>query len=63
MRLRLKKNLAIEFEVRDLEQIRYFLGMKIARSKKGISISQQKYVLDLLTETGMLMPEANQMTL
>ena len=34
--------------------MRYFLGMKVARSKKGISISQENYVLDLLTETGML---------
>ncbi|RVW36141.1 Retrovirus-related Pol polyprotein from transposon RE1 [Vitis vinifera] len=51
---RLKKVLATEFEVKDLAQMRYFLGMEVARSRKGISISQRKYVLDLLTETGML---------
>lgn len=28
----LKKVLAIEFEVRDLRQMQYFLGMEIARS-------------------------------
>ena len=28
--------------------------MEVARSKKGIFISQRKYILDLLTETGML---------
>ena len=28
--------------------------MEVARSRKEISISQRKYVLDLLTETGML---------
>ena len=48
------KVLATEFEVKDLGQMRYFLGMEVARSRKGISISQRKYVLDLLTEIGML---------
>ena len=36
---RLKTILASEFEVKDLKQIRYFLGMEVARSQKGISIS------------------------
>ena len=30
------------------------MGIKVARSNKGIIISQIKYVLDLLTETCML---------
>ena len=34
--------------------MKYFLGMKNARSKKGISISQRKYTMDLLHEIGML---------
>ncbi|WVZ55593.1 hypothetical protein U9M48_006233 [Paspalum notatum var. saurae] len=48
---RLKKNLSKEFEVKDLGQLRYFLGIEIARSPKGIVLSQRKYVLDLLNET------------
>ena len=51
---RLKKNLSNEFEVKDLGQLRYFLGIEIARSPRGIVLSQRKYVLDLLDETGML---------
>ncbi|RVW87314.1 Retrovirus-related Pol polyprotein from transposon RE2 [Vitis vinifera] len=51
---RLKKVLATEFEVKVLGQMQCFLGMEVAKSRKGISISQRKYVLDLLTETGML---------
>ncbi|KAK6131471.1 hypothetical protein DH2020_034779 [Rehmannia glutinosa] len=51
---RLKKHLATEFEIKDLGRLRYFLGIEVARSEKGIFISQRKYVLDLLKETGML---------
>jgi len=51
---RLKENLSKEFEVKDLGQLRYFLGIEIARSPRGIVLSQRKYVLDLLNDTGML---------
>lgn len=34
--------------------LRYFLGMEAAKSKKGISISQRKYTLDLFKEIGMM---------
>ncbi|RVX04688.1 Retrovirus-related Pol polyprotein from transposon RE1 [Vitis vinifera] len=43
-----------EFEVKDLGNLKYFLGMEVARSRKGIVVSQRKYILDLLKETGML---------
>ncbi|GFY98949.1 hypothetical protein Acr_13g0003500 [Actinidia rufa] len=52
--LNLKFRLAQEFEIKDLESLRFFLGMEMARSNKGIFISQRKYILDLLEETGML---------
>ena len=50
----LKNFLSNQFEVKDLGQLKYFLGMEVARSSKGIVISQRKYVLDLLKETGLL---------
>jgi Reverse transcriptase (RNA-dependent DNA polymerase) len=50
----LKASLAKEFEMKYLDELRYFLGIEIARSKKGVVLSQQKYVLDLLSDTGML---------
>ncbi|RVX02121.1 Retrovirus-related Pol polyprotein from transposon RE1 [Vitis vinifera] len=50
----IKSFLAAEFEIKDLGNLKYFLGMEIAKSRKGISVSQRKYVLDLLKETGML---------
>ncbi|GMI96958.1 hypothetical protein HRI_003365100 [Hibiscus trionum] len=51
---RLKEFLSLEFQLKDLGNLRYFLGMEVARSKAGISISQKKYVLDLLSEVGLL---------
>lgn len=51
---RLKKKLALKFEMKDLGALRYFLGMEVTKSRQGISVSQRKYVLDLLEETRML---------
>ena len=50
----LKVRLGKEFEVKDLGRLRYFLGIEVARAPERIVLSQRKYVLDLLTETGML---------
>ncbi|XP_020249438.1 uncharacterized protein LOC109826828 [Asparagus officinalis] len=50
----LKVRLSKEFEVKNIGQLRYFLGIEIAHGPKGIVLSQRKYALDLLTETGML---------
>ena len=50
---RLKTCLVVEFEIKDLGSMRYFLGMRVAWSKKRIVVSQWKYILDLLKEIGM----------
>ncbi|XP_021829822.1 uncharacterized protein LOC110770049, partial [Prunus avium] len=50
----LQQCLAKEFEMKNLGGLKYFLGIEVARSKQGIFLSQRKYVLDLLAETGML---------
>ncbi|GKA34368.1 putative RNA-directed DNA polymerase [Tanacetum coccineum] len=52
--VKLQRVLSTEFELKDLGSLKYFLGIEVARSKQGISMSQRKYVLDLLAETGML---------
>ena len=46
--------MSYEFEMKDLGQLKYFLGIEVLRSKGGIFISQKKYILDLLAETGMI---------
>ena len=50
---KLKRQLAKEFEIKDLGKLKYFLGIEVAHSIEGIVISQQKYTLDLLKEIGM----------
>ncbi|GAA0184850.1 transmembrane signal receptor [Lithospermum erythrorhizon] len=55
----IKRWLATEFEVKDLGMMKYFLGMEIAPSRQGISVSQRKYTLDLLKKTGILNCKVN----
>ncbi|KAJ9556676.1 hypothetical protein OSB04_011290, partial [Centaurea solstitialis] len=51
---RLQENLFKEFEMKDLGGLKYFLGIEVLRSRERIFISQKKYILDLLVETGMV---------
>ena len=49
----LQSYLSSEFEMKDLGHLKYFLGIEVSQSNKWIFLSQRKYVLDLLQETGM----------
>ena len=51
---RVKQSLKDEFDIKDLGKLSYFLGIEIAHSSKGLFLSQRKYVLDLLKETGKI---------
>ncbi|CAL9023297.1 unnamed protein product, partial [Prunus brigantina] len=50
----LKDFLHHQFRLKDLGLLKYFLGIEVARSKEGISISQRKYILDILDDVGLL---------
>lgn len=49
-----KEFLTRHFKFKDLGPPKYFLGLEIARNHKGILISQRKYGMDLLRDTGLL---------
>ena len=50
----LKSFLYGQFHTKDLGMLKYFLGVEVMRSNRGIFLSQRKYVQDLLSETRKL---------
>ena len=42
------------FKLKDLGPLKYFLGIEVARSPKGLLLCLLKYTLDILTQTGLL---------
>jgi hypothetical protein len=50
----LKKLLKQKFEMKDLGKLRYFLGIEVIQSPKGIWLLQSQYALNKLSEYGMM---------
>ena len=55
----LKPFLHSQFYTKDLGMLKYFLGIEVMRSKRGIFLSQRKYVLDLLSKTRKLVKKSH----
>lgn len=49
-----KSYLHDKFKIKDLGQLKYFLGLEIAHSIVGIFVSQCKYALEVLEDIGYL---------
>uniref|UniRef100_A0A3Q7JV26 Reverse transcriptase Ty1/copia-type domain-containing protein n=1 Tax=Solanum lycopersicum TaxID=4081 RepID=A0A3Q7JV26_SOLLC len=41
------------FKIKDLGEMKYFLGLEIARSSTGISVCQRQFCLDLISDLGL----------
>jgi len=50
----MKQHLCYHFQTKDLSKLRYFLCVEVAQSNDGIVISQRKYALNILEETGLM---------
>lgn len=51
---RFKDYLSRCFSMKDLGNLKYFLGIEVSRGTEGFFLSQRKYTLDILAETGNL---------
>ncbi|MCO5588946.1 hypothetical protein L7F22_042909 [Adiantum nelumboides] len=51
--MHVKSLLKKEFDMKDLGELRYFLGIEIIHTKEGIWLSQRQYALDMLSKYGM----------
>nr|XP_016452909.1 PREDICTED: uncharacterized protein LOC107777412 [Nicotiana tabacum] len=49
----MKTKLQLKFKMKDLGELKYFLGIEFARSQRGILMHQRKYTLELIFELGL----------
>uniref|UniRef100_A0A3Q7JXP4 Reverse transcriptase Ty1/copia-type domain-containing protein n=1 Tax=Solanum lycopersicum TaxID=4081 RepID=A0A3Q7JXP4_SOLLC len=51
--LQTRNDLKLKFKIKDLGELKFFLGIEFVRSQKGIVMSQRKYALELISELGL----------
>ena len=49
-----KRKLAVDFEMKDLGMMKYFLDMEVWQNADGISLGQGKYTVEILKRFGMM---------
>ena len=55
----LEDHLLKHLEVKNLEPLKYFLGIEIAKASRRLLTTQQKYILDILEDTKLLSCRTN----
>jgi hypothetical protein len=51
---KLKADLQRQFSIKALGKLKYFLGIEMATSSKGVFLNQRRYILDILQDVEML---------
>ena len=49
----IKSSLHQKFTIKDLGNLKYFLGIEVLRTDEGIQLNQRKYILDLLADSNL----------
>ncbi|KAJ9561853.1 LOW QUALITY PROTEIN: hypothetical protein OSB04_007013 [Centaurea solstitialis] len=48
-----KDDLDKKFSIKDLGNLKYFLGIEVTRTSEGLVLNQRKYILDILEDCGL----------
>jgi len=51
---KLKEYLNSYFHIKDLSSLKYFLGIEVAQTPKGLFVGQRKDALEIIEECGLL---------
>jgi len=51
--IEVKQYLHHHFRIKDIGELKYFLGFEVARSHRGLVLNQRKYCLEILSEFGL----------
>jgi len=51
---RTRENLSVRFQMKELGELKHFLGLEVERTKEGLFLGQQKYAKDFLQRYRML---------
>lgn len=43
-----------KFTIKDLDSVKYFLGLEFTKSVKGLYVNQRKYIVDMLEDAWMI---------
>ena len=49
-----RENLSVRFQMKELGELKHFLGLEVDRTKEGLFLCQHKYTRDILKKFGLM---------